>query len=88
MRRREVIKLVGGAVVGWPLAARAQPGRVPTVGVLWHAGSAQEELPLFEAFRQGIKELGTSKVKISGWSIAFPMRFPSDFVAWQPNSSS
>jgi putative ABC transport system substrate-binding protein len=43
MRRRDLIKLAGGAIAGLPSVARAQARKHPTIGVLWHAGSAGEE---------------------------------------------
>src|SRR5262249_42761404 len=53
MWRREFITLIGAAAV-WPLAARAQQaGKVPQVGLL-DPGISH----LFEAFRQGIRDLG------------------------------
>ena len=40
MRRREYIIIILGGI-GWPLSQ--QRVKIPRVGVLWHAGSAQEE---------------------------------------------
>src|SRR5271169_5649053 len=59
MRRREFITLVGGAAVAWPLDALAQQkGRVPTVGILWHAGSVEEEAILLTQIQKGLQTLG------------------------------
>jgi len=57
MRRREFITLVGGAVAGWPLAARAQQaGKLPTIGFLGSDASAWS--PYTAAFVQRLRELG------------------------------
>src|ERR1700681_38774 len=59
MRRRKFIKLIGGAAVAWPLAARAlQAGKVAHVGALV-AESAPHPFP--DAFRAGLQSLGYSE---------------------------
>lgn len=58
MRRREVITLLGGAAVAWPLAGHAQQaGTVYRVGVLW-PGAPSANTARMEAFRRSLRELG------------------------------
>jgi putative tryptophan/tyrosine transport system substrate-binding protein len=76
MRRREFISLLGGAAAAWPHTARAQqPTRkIPRVGVLWHAGSAEEEAIYLGALSEGLKALGY----VDGKTIALDHRFPNE----------
>src|SRR5260221_496131 len=58
MKRREFIGLIGGAVA-WPFPAPAQqPRKIPTVGILWHAGSREEEGILYDSMHAGFAALG------------------------------
>jgi hypothetical protein len=52
IRRRQLITLLGGAAVAWPLAARAQQPKLPVVGFLPSASH------YVTALRQGLKEAG------------------------------
>jgi len=57
MRRREFITLLGGASVGWPLAARAQQAERPVVAFI-HSGAANALARYAAAFRKGLSEAG------------------------------
>jgi putative ABC transport system substrate-binding protein len=75
MLRREFIMLLGGTAAAWPLAARAQQNRtVPRIGVLWHAGSAEEEALYLTAFTLGLHDLGY----FEGRNIVLEHRFPAE----------
>jgi putative ABC transport system substrate-binding protein len=75
MKRRDFISLFSRAAIIWPLAASAQqPGKIPTIGVLWHAGTAEQEGPNFTAIIEGFKALGY----VDGQNIRFEHRFPNE----------
>jgi putative ABC transport system substrate-binding protein len=74
LRRRELITLLGSGIA-WPLAARARDAaKVPTIGVLWHAGNPEEEQPFFGALQKGFNELGY----FEGQNIRLEHRFPNE----------
>jgi putative ABC transport system substrate-binding protein len=59
MRRREFLGLFGLAAIAWPHAVWAQRReKIPKIGVLWHAGNAEEEAIYLGALRQGFNALG------------------------------
>ena len=71
MRRREFVALVGGAAVGWPLAARAQqPAKLPTIGYLG-SNVASVDSRRLPGFAQRLRELGW----VEGRTIAIQYRW-------------
>ena len=70
MKRREFITLLGGAVSAWPVTARAQQAKLPTIGFLGAATpSAWSER--VAAFLQRLRELGW----IEGRTVAIEYRW-------------
>jgi putative tryptophan/tyrosine transport system substrate-binding protein len=76
MKRRQFIRLIGGAAAAWPIAARAQQSsnKIPVVGVLWHAGSAAEEDVYLSVLVKAFNDLGY----VEGKNIHLDHRFPAE----------
>lgn len=59
MRRREFIVLLTGVAAAVPALGHAQRlSQMPKIGMLWHAGSAEEEGSYFTSLMQGFADLG------------------------------
>lgn len=75
IHRRELIFGLSGVATGWSFGAHAQEKRrIPKVGVLWHAGSAEEEGSLFTTIVEGFRKLGY----VDGQTVALEHRFPNE----------
>ena len=77
MRRRGFIALVGGAVAGWPIVARAQQSRTPVIGFLG-LGSPDTNAGFGVAFRAGLAEAGY----VPGHNVAITFRWANN-QAWR-----
>ncbi len=76
MRRREFLTVLGSAVL-WPVAGRAQTGKVHLI--LWVSTEAQPD-PFIGGFREGMRERGY----VEGRNLAFVLRYaPGDPAAVQ-----
>lgn len=70
MKRREFMGLLGGATAAWPVAARAQPAKMTTIGFLG-AATASVWRPWTAAFVQRLSELGW----VEGRTVAIEYRW-------------
>ena len=82
MKRREFIMLLCGAAAGWPLRARAQQARMPTIGVLL-TGNPDPEIFL-KGFREALREAGY----IDGQNIRLEVRSADGRAALLPERAA
>jgi putative ABC transport system substrate-binding protein len=70
MRRRDLIAFLGGAAAAWPVSARAQQVKLPTIG-FFGVATASAWNPWVATFVQRLSELGW----IEGRTVAFEYRW-------------
>jgi hypothetical protein len=90
MRRREFIRGIAGSTVAWPLAVRSQQAsnKIPLVGVLWHASSAEEEDVYLSVLVKALHDLAMLKEKPFIWTSAFRPKIRNGSGNWVKNWST
>src|SRR6185295_15858861 len=73
IRRREFIRVLGGAAAAWPVAARAQPSVMPVIGLL-RSTAAEDFARYVTAFREGVGEAGF----VEGQNVAIEYRWANN----------
>jgi putative ABC transport system substrate-binding protein len=71
--RRDLIAIVGGAAVAWPLAARAQERALPLIGFL-NGGAADRATGFLVGIPRGLNEMGF----VEGRNFAAEYRWADD----------
>src|SRR5436189_4779424 len=74
IERRKFLATLGSAAAAWPLAARAQQPKVPTIGALVIGNISPEEF--WREFRQGLRDLGY----VEGQNIRFEFRSAEGYL--------
>ena len=94
MKRREFIKLFGGAAAAWPLGARAQQGeRIRQIGVLMGALETDPQYQGFVvAFREGLHKIGwvdgrniRLDTRWAGLDLEVTKRLAKELIVLQPD---
>ncbi len=70
MKRRQFIALLGGTILGWPLAARGQQPALPVIGLLSSRSPDTDAHPI-AVIRQGLNETGF----VEGRNVAIDYRW-------------
>ena len=82
MRRRDIITLLGGAAIAWPLLARAQLPKMRTIGVLVRAAPGWRQF--WKLFPEALRERGY----VEGQNIRFEFRSDEDQIGRLPELAS